>query len=211
MGKECTELRLSYGEQTALRNMAFSNRASLETSGINTPYTLGSVNSISVGFADLVVVNAQRAEAFIGEASGPNKRAHVEEEPPREYSQPSRNVLTQQPAFNSGIPQTPFIFRAPAPERPKKRGQKRAGKQVVMNPLVGMINDRTGFIDQQTLIRQLLKSHKVDLSWMDLCALSPTVCQEMKRLLTRMSKKREKTKTRPQAQNLGQMIPTMPF
>ena len=59
-----------------------------------------------------------------------------------------------------------------------------------MNPIVDMINDNTEFVDKQTSICQLMKNNKIDMTWMNLCAWSPSVCWEMKRLLTRMSKKR---------------------
>lgn len=79
-------------------------------------------------------------------------------------------------------------------ERPKKKGIKRTGKAVTISPLVGMIDEDTRFVDKPTSVRQLLKSQKIDMSWMDFCVWSPAVCRELKRLLTRMSNRRRKGK-----------------
>ena len=58
-----------------------------------------------------------------------------------------------------------------------------------------MLDEESGFVDKTISVRQILKSNRVDLSWMELCAWSPQICREIKRLLTRMSKKRTKKST----------------
>ena len=125
---------------------------------------------------------ANFAETLIGKGSGPNKRVHIEEEDP---------VATPAAAFRP----TASTVREPpvdAPlleedEWPKKKGRRLVGKVATFAPLVGLINDETGGMDKPTSVRQLLKSQKIDMTWMDFCVWSPTVCRELKRLLTRVS------------------------
>ncbi|SLM39631.1 Zinc finger, CCHC-type [Lasallia pustulata] len=165
-----------------------------------------SVQSITYGMADLGVLgikssqkgngspgtsrNVNSTEVLLGEGSGRNKRAHVE-----------TPALVTQPVVPPARPGTAagqgFAFQGmPDPqggvERPKKKGQKRTGKAATINPLVELINEDTGFVDKPTSVRQLLRSQKVDMTWMDFCVWSPTVCREIKRLLTRMSNRRKK-------------------
>ena len=72
----------------------------------------------------------------------------------------------------------------------KVKSKKWTDKQVIMNLIVDIIDDNTEFIDKQTSICQLMKNNKIDMTWMNLCVWSSSVCQKMKRLLIRMSKKR---------------------
>lgn len=86
-------------------------------------------------------------------------------------------------------------------ERPKRKGKKRVGKRVEPQPLVGMFNDTLGRYDSPVSIRQVLQNNKVDMTWMDLVAWSPAVCKELKRLCTRVAKKRmPKVSSQPQQQ-----------
>ena len=136
--------------------------------------------------------NMQSVEMFIGDESGSSKRAHIENvtEPNQQQSLYNSASLSYQLTQSTQS----FIFQGTqVPELSnclKAKGKKQTDKQVVMNPIVDMINDNTGFIDKQTSIRQLMKNNKVDMTWMNLCAWSPSVCREMKRLLMRMPKKR---------------------
>ena len=72
----------------------------------------------------------------------------------------------------------------------KTKNKKWTDKQVIMNFIVNIINNNTEFINKQTSICQLMKNNKIDMTWMNLCVWSSSVCQKMKRLLIRMSKKR---------------------
>ncbi|SLM36249.1 hypothetical protein LPUS_05745 [Lasallia pustulata] len=134
--------------------------------------------------------NVNSTEVLLGEGSGQNKHAHVET--PAPVTQPVVPPTRSGTAAGQG-----FAFQGTSDpqggvERPKKKGQKRTGKAVTINPLVGLINEDTGFVDKPTSVRQLLRSQKVDMTWMDFCVWSPTVCREIKRLLTRMSNRRKK-------------------
>ncbi|KAL8933632.1 MAG: hypothetical protein Q9216_006280 [Gyalolechia sp. 2 TL-2023] len=117
--------------------------------------------------------DVKQADAFIGEGSGPRKRAHIEDPDPEATpqqvappqaepaNQPQQNVppVQQQPMQA----QQPFIFQAavqPPPAepvvpagRPKKKGQKRTGKKSEPIPLVGIIDDTTETFDKPISIR----------------------------------------------------------
>ena len=135
-------------------------------------------NSIRVSTAGLespYQLGANSTEANYGETSGPNKRPHIED--PEPASQ-----------------QEPFKFQSGEDDRPKKKGQNKVGKKTEPQPLIGMFNDTIGKYDSPISIRQVLQNKKVDITWMDLAAWSPQVCKELKRLCTRVSKKKPKDK-----------------
>lgn len=111
-------------------------------------------------------------ETFLGEGSGPNKRAHVEDAP----ETPAQAVPTMT-QFQAGA-------------RDRKKPSKKVGKRANPQPLVGMLDEKSGVYDRPVSIRQMLKDNKVELSWIELLALSPEVCREVKRLSTRVAKKR---------------------
>lgn len=141
-------------------------------------------HSITYDMAGLQTTSGKvhSAEAFLGEGSGPNKRPHVEEAisptvplTPRPLIQPT--AFQPGPSTGQG-----FVFTgAPAQnesERPKKKGQKCTGKAATIAPLVGLIDEETGYVDKPTSVRfvnkptsvrQLLKSQKIDMTWMDFC------------------------------------------
>lgn len=235
--------------------IASSNPSAAYTPASSSPATTfaSPVNSIIVGTADLVVTQAAESKsvtANLGESSGPNKRAHVEDEiespqqsssSRRQEKQPEQRsmptpVLPQRQ--NSGqqqqqipVPQNQFqapqqfqpqqaaipmqapTFQFTAPQaapaateeaqeegsdRPKRKGKKRMGKKVEPEPLVGMFNETLGRFDSPVSIRQVLQNNKVDMTWMDLVAWSPAVCRELKRLCTRVAKKRVPKASQPQ-------------
>ncbi len=92
--------------------------------GLQSPST----NSLHFGVAGLSVQSpaALSADAKYGEGSGPNKRPHTEEE--------------------QGVPQPQQGFQPQAAgDRQKRKGQKRVGKKLEPQPLVGMFNDGTTF------------------------------------------------------------------
>lgn len=149
-------------------------------------------NSIRVSTAGLeheYQLEAKAAEANYGEGSGPNKRPHVEEpQPPQppQQAQQAQQVPQQQS-------QQPYQFQA-ADGRTKRKGQKKTGKRTEPQPLVGMFNDALGKYDSPVSIREVLQKNKVDITWMELVAWSPQVCRELKRLCTRVPKKKTKPK-----------------
>jgi hypothetical protein len=171
-----------------------------------------SANSISVGSALAKGPSGDSllAQSFLGEGSGPNKRAHMEEPLPVPTlpQVPPQGVSQNNPQVNPAVPPVPVVpiypqgypmghpVPVPAPPaeeiRPKRKGQKRVGKRVEMQPLVGMLDDITGIYDKPLSVRQVLKHNKVDISLMDWIAWSPSACKELKRLCTRVSKKRAK-------------------
>lgn len=163
--------------------------------------------------------DAKSAEAFLGEGSGPNKRPHVEEVPEQPPQTGMNSGPQQEPQplpeqrFHAGPQQFPAAAQAPAPlpnqpvyfqaapqqpsaapqageDRPKQKGKKRVGKKTEPQPMVGLFNESLGKYDQPVSIRHVLQNTKVDMTWMDLVAWSPAVCKELKRLYTRVPKKR---------------------
>lgn len=55
-----------------------------------------------------------------------------------------------------------------------------------------MFNDTLGKYDTAISIRQLMQQHRVDISLMDFITWSPQACKELKRICTKVSKKRER-------------------
>ena len=221
ISRNCINLPLSRNEQHTLRTMILGNRdqypgfprpaitgtgplmpATTNDALPSRPPTVG-VHSMTYGMAGLQATsrNVNSTEAFLGEGSGPNKRPHVEEAIPPIVPLASRPPVP--PAtFQPGTSTNQGFFFPGIPvqkenERPKKKGQKRTGKAATIAPLVGLIDEDTGFVDKPTSVRQLLKSQKIDMTWMDFCVWSPTVCRELKRLLTRMSNRKKKGKSAP--------------
>ena len=134
----------------------------------------------------------QSAEIFIEDESDFSKRAHIENV--TEFNQQqslynSANSLYQLIQFTQS-----FIFQdiqmSESFNYLKTKNKKWTDKQVIMNFIVNIINNNTEFINKQTSICQLMKNNKIDMTWMNLCVWSSSVCQKMKRLLMRMSKKR---------------------
>ncbi|KAK4697103.1 hypothetical protein P7C71_g925, partial [Lecanoromycetidae sp. Uapishka_2] len=126
--------------------------------------------------------NSKLAIANYGKGSAPNKRPHMEDGAlaplaPQPPLQPQQDQLLQ-----------PFQFQSAT--RQKAKGQKRVGKKAEPQPLVGMFNETIGKYDAPISIRWVLQNNKVDITWMDFVAWSPAVCKELKRLCTRVAKKR---------------------
>lgn len=137
--------------------------------------------SLSLGFSSDFLGSVPSIESFYGEGS--SKRPHMDDP-----SQSTQGTVLQ----DERMSQFP-----PPGERITKKGKKRAGKKAEMAPLVGMFNDILGTYDKAIPIRDVLKEAKVDLTWMDFLAWSPAICRELKRVCTRVAKKRfPKPKTR---------------
>ena len=132
---------------------------------------------------DLTEATVNAIDANYGEGSGPNKRPHTEQ------PLPQQDPGQQQPAFQ---------FQSN--DRQKVKAQKRVGKKAEPQPLVGMFNDSLGKYDSPISIRHVLQTNKIDMTWMDLVAWSPAVCKELKRLCTRVSKKKASKGKKPTVQ-----------
>ena len=201
----CSNPELSRGEQSILRDMVLGGRERLPyrpamalTAPVApaaaalpvAPATAGA-HSVTYGLAiprpQPAVRTAHSAEAFIGKGSGPNKRAHIED-----VADPVVPPAAFRPTASTARDLPQDIPVQEEDECPKRKGQKRAGKVATIAPLVSLINDETGAMDKPTSVRQLLKSQKIDMTWMDFCVWSPTVCRELKRLLTRVSAQKKK-------------------
>ena len=160
-------------------------------------------NSVHFGTAGLrEAIESKSAEAMLGEGSGPNKRPHIEEpitSPPQAQQIP--NNLSG-PTFQSGHFQ----------ERATRKGKKRVGRKIELQPVVGQLSD-DGSYDSPISVRQALQSTKIEMTWMDLVAWSPAACRELKRLCTRVPKKRTpkasatKQPQQPQAPQYQQGMP----
>ena len=134
----------------------------------------------------------QSVKMFIKDESDSSKRAHVENVTEHNQQQSLYNLasslyqLTQfTQLFTFQDTQMSELFN-----HLRAKSKKWTDKQVIINLIVNIINDNTEFIDKQTSIHQLMKNNKIDMTWMNLCVWSSSVCQKMKRLLIRMSKKR---------------------
>lgn len=79
-------------------------------------------------------------------------------------------------------------------EHPKKKEIKRTEKTVIIFSLIDMIDEDTEFVNKSMSVRQLLKSQKINMSWMNFCVWSSAVYWELKCLLTKMSNWRKKRK-----------------
>ena len=208
-------------------------------------------SSVQFGIAGLAIHSyteskaVEVAEANLGEGSGPNKRAHVEDEPlpdqprpatkrqvpepllpnniqlpnqvpqaaqlplPNQIPQHTQVPLPTQTGMNQAPPLMPnpsaafpFPFQAEN-ERTKMKGRKRVGKKSEPQPLVGMFNGQQ--YDSPMSVRQILQHHKVDMTFLDLVAWSPAICKELKRLCTRVPKRRMPKPSAPP------VIPVQPF
>ncbi len=248
---------------------ASSNTGQLTPTSSIESYVSPNSHSVQFGVAGLSLSRAHseskvaQAESFLGEGSGPNKRAHFDDDPeqsqkrleklperpqsvpapqqaaprlqpqipsfqrPAGTQMPASQSIPQQPATqaNPPVPQqpsaavdpgtsfqgTPFQYHQfqPATEedRPKRKGKKRVGKKAEPQPLVGLFNGTQ--YESPVSVREVLQSTKVDMTWMDLVAWSPAVCKELKRLCTRVPKKRtpkpstEAPRQQPQQQQAG--------
>ena len=107
-----------------------------------------------------------------GESSGPSKRPHIEET------------------------SAPTTSRTQG--RCKKSGKRGEQKQAEISPLAGMLNETIGLYEKPVSIREWLKSTKVDVSLHNLVALSPASFKKVKRLCTRVTKKKKLKVQKPQ-------------
>ena len=166
-----------------------SSSSPMMSGALATPSASPNSNAITFGCAGLsnVKANVNAVDANYGEGSGPNKRPHTEPLPQQGPTLPQQDPsLQQQPAFQ---------FQSN--DRQKVKAQKRVGKKAEPQPLVGMFNDSLGKYDSPISIRHVLQNNKVDMTWMDLVAWSPAVCKELKRLCTRVSKKKASKGKKP--------------
>lgn len=70
-----------------------------------------------------------------------------------------------------------------------------------------MLDDTTGAYDKPLSIRRVLKANKIDMIFMDFMAWLPSACKELKRLATRVTKKKTKpAPVVPQATQAPQFV-----
>ena len=144
-------------------------------------------------------------QSFLGEGSGPNKRARPGtpiNEPPSTSSQPPEVPLMGQAGPSDDTQGTdstykspyPFVFDVPGARKKKamkKGARKKNSGTTPMNPLVGMVNEETGVAKGVISVREVMEKAPISLSLMDLCFWSPMFTRELKRLTTRVSKKKK--------------------
>ena len=142
--------------------------------------------------------------------------------PPEQPIQPQANPgsFPQPPQPNPeihGQSNPAFPFQANPENRPKQKAKKRVGKRAEPQQLVGLYNEGLLKYDSPVSVRQVLQHTKVDMTWMDLVAWSPAICRELKRLCTKVPKKRAPKPTVPQfmpvpiPQVLSQFQPQFPM
>ena len=142
--------------------------------------------------------NQEQAQPQQSQAFQPPNQPFV---PPPAFEQPPpwqvpQFTQPQQPSMSQG---PPFFMQPPQAQAPmgqpnqaqvlKKKGGKRTARKGEPQPLVGLY-DKLGKYESPISIRQLLMANKVDMSFLDLVAWSPAVCKELKRLCTRIAKKK---------------------
>jgi hypothetical protein len=210
--KECPNPPLTYWEQSALKRIVFGNSsyeppcrdpppASLieavtslaSVSPPNNP-TLPSCNSLVLSFsipvssgltADDTMTKQIEPEVFLGENSGPNKRFLPEDTVGRpDFTQ--RDIPPDAPYDPASAPFTMLEDRPKAKPRRRTRQRKNKGSRLV--PIRGLFDENSGQWEKPTSIREPLKKMRVELSFLELCSMSPTVSQETKRLITRNTK-----------------------
>lgn len=105
--------------------------------------------------------------------------------------------------MGSEVPAEPFntSSQPTSANRPKRKGQRRVGKKTEATPLAGMIDEISGVFDKPVSVREVLKRNRVDISLMVQMAWSPSACKELKRLCTRVSRKRQAKAKAPAASN----------
>ena len=171
-----------------------SEAPSSSGTGTWTPSTgsyLSQSNSITYGVPSIYGrAQSDAAEVFYDETSGPGKRPRVEEIPDTPNRQSQQVPEPQQPQV---------VFQA-SDSRPRNKAKKRVGKKAEPMPLVGLFDENTGSFDAPMSVRAMLQRTKVEMSWLDLVAWSPSMGRELKRLCTRVTKKREKKKPPPPQQ-----------
>ena len=156
---------------------------------------------------------------------------------PLPYSVPQQPAAaaSHPPMQNAGLPQQPqaqypMMFGAMPPqvptsmpsqpaaatddtameERPKRKGKRKVGKKTELQPLVGMFNDSSAKFDTPVSIRQVLQHNKIDMTWLDLLCWSPAMCKELKRLCTRVPKKRARKPSAATSQQQPAIVPQFP-
>ena len=164
-------------------------------------------NSVTIGVSEVyrqpqaqAPQQSNSVEVLYDQTSGPNKRPRVEEinedlvtpTVPANTNPPQTGMNQPPPGLVQETPQQPPITFQGADTRPKGKGKKRVGKRIELQPLVGLFNEGSGSFDAPVSVRAMLQRTKVDMTWMDLVAWSPAIGRELKRLCTRVTKKREK-------------------
>ena len=109
------------------------------------------------------------------EKSDSNKRPHV------------KKITTNQSQVSAQSTQN---------DRIKLKNSKKQNKKIEIASLIKMMNENTNVYDKSIFIRIILKINKIDLIWMKWLTFSSVACKELKRLCTKIFKKRtSKVKT----------------
>ena len=117
-----------------------------------------------------------------------------------------------QPNMNQGsFFQQPFQFQAMEQGRPRRKGQRKAGKKIEAQPVTGVFNEQAGSFDQPVSVRTILQGIKFDISMMDFVAWSPAAGREMKRLCSKIPKKRGLNKDKQPAYHFNPAFVQQPF
>jgi hypothetical protein len=143
-------------------------------------------------------------DAFLGESSRPNKRAHFEdsEETVEQSSYPAPPLQNLPPFTTMRPPPQP----APRPFFPgdigedmgmpdadlgvvkPKRKPRDTSKPVDVPILMGHVDEKSGMMESAVSLRKILKETHFDISLLDYFSWSPLACTEMRRLLQRAVK-----------------------
>lgn len=91
-------------------------------------------------------------------------------------------------------------------EKNKKKRQKRIKKKIKPQPLIEMFDESKRVYDKPISVRQVLRKRKVDLSWINFLAWSLEAYRELKRLCTKIAKKRA-SRTKPTNPNVPVINP----
>jgi len=122
---------------------------------------------------------------------GPDRTAGISSWNPTALNSPNpSNPYMANPFMNPSQSTTqpqPQPQREPAKKASRKKDRTKAADVI---PIQGLFNIDAGIWGKPIAIRELMKDWKVELSLMDLCAISPHMCQELKRLTTRPRAKR---------------------
>ena len=92
-------------------------------------------------------------------------------------------------------------------DRRVRKGKRRVGRKIEPQPLTKLIN-KSGSYNNPISVREILKNNKIDVTIINLIAWSLAIYKELKRLVTRVSKKRIPKPKQPD--QIQQFRPTFP-
>lgn len=143
-------------------------------------------NSLSFGTTRRPAIGVNAIDVMLGEGSRANKRraTTVEDEELEE-------VITVR---HPGLSTTPVTIPTVIESEPKSKGKRRTKREPKpVLPLQGMLDELTG-MPEQVSIRQIVKNNRINMSLIELCAISPLFCREVKKLMTKVPGKKKAKK-----------------